>query len=121
MITLIDEHRAIHRVEPICRVLPIAPSTYHAHIARRADPSKGGSQVRRDGELHPHIRRGWAKNFGVHGVRKVWPQLGREAGRVQVIEIRVPSETVQAWEEMQPPSDPLRPEQHDPEEPRLQE
>ena len=41
MIAFIDEHRAVHGVEPICRVLPIAPSTYHAHAARRADPGQG--------------------------------------------------------------------------------
>ena len=40
MIAFIDEHRARHGVEPICRVLPIAPSTYHAHAARRADLGK---------------------------------------------------------------------------------
>ena len=32
----IDEHRETYGVEPICRVLPIAPSTYHAHAARQA-------------------------------------------------------------------------------------
>ena len=37
MIAFIDEHRAVYGVEPICRALPIAPSTYHAHAARRAD------------------------------------------------------------------------------------
>ena len=40
MIAFIDEHRAVHGVEPVCRVLPIASSTYHAHAARRADPGK---------------------------------------------------------------------------------
>ena len=40
MIAFVEEHRDIHGVEPICRVLPIAPSTYHAHAARRADPGK---------------------------------------------------------------------------------
>ena len=39
MIAFIDAHRAVHGVEPICKVLPIAPSTYHAYAARRADPS----------------------------------------------------------------------------------
>ena len=39
MIAFIDDHRDVHGVEPICKVLPIAPSTYHAHAARRADPS----------------------------------------------------------------------------------
>jgi hypothetical protein len=39
MIAFIDDHRAAYGVEPICKVLPIAPSTYHAHAARRADPA----------------------------------------------------------------------------------
>ena len=37
MISFIDDHRGTHGVEPICRVLPIAPSTYHDHVAKRAD------------------------------------------------------------------------------------
>jgi putative transposase len=40
MIAFIDDHREAHGVEPICKVLPIAPSTYHAHAAKRADPGK---------------------------------------------------------------------------------
>ena len=48
MIAFIDEHRARHGVEPICRVLPIAPSTYHAHAARRADPGKLPARAQRD-------------------------------------------------------------------------
>src|ERR1700720_2461002 len=40
MIAFIDDPRAAYGVEPICRVLPIAPSTYHAHAAKRADPAK---------------------------------------------------------------------------------
>jgi putative transposase len=78
MIAFIDEHRAVHGVEPICRVLPIAPSTYHAHVARRGDPTKAPPRVRRDAELRPHIRRVWEENFAIYGVRKVWRQLGRE-------------------------------------------
>ncbi len=78
MIAFIDEHRAVHGVEPICRVLPIAPSTYHAHMARRADPAKVPPRARRDAELSREIRRVFEDNFGVYGVRKVWRQLGRE-------------------------------------------
>ncbi|MDA9391535.1 hypothetical protein WN73_12935, partial [Bradyrhizobium sp. CCBAU 45394] len=37
MIAFIDDHRGAHGVEPICKVLPIAPSTYHAHVAKRRD------------------------------------------------------------------------------------
>jgi len=78
MIAFIDAHRAVHGVEPICRVLPIAPSTYHAHAARRADPSKAPARVQSDAELRGAIRRVWDANFQVYGVRKVWRQLRRE-------------------------------------------
>ena len=78
MIAFIDEHRARHGVEPICRVLPIAPSTYHAHVAKRADPEKLSARAQRDMVLQPEIARVFAENFGVYGVRKVWRQLNRE-------------------------------------------
>jgi putative transposase len=78
VIAFIDEHRARHGVEPICRVLPIAPSTYHAHAARRADPGKLPARARRDITLRTQIRRVYEENFRVYGVRKVWRQLLRE-------------------------------------------
>ena len=78
MIAFIDEHRAVHGVEPICRVLPIAPSTYHAHAARRADPGKLPARARRDITLRTEIRRVYEENFRVYGVRKVWRQLLRD-------------------------------------------
>jgi putative transposase len=82
MIAFIDEHRARHGVEPICRVLPIAPSTYHAHAARRADPSKLPARAQRDVTLRTEIRRVYEENFRVYGVRKVWRQLLREGTAV---------------------------------------
>jgi putative transposase len=78
MIAFIDEHRVLHGVEPICRVLPIAPSTYHAHAARRADPGKLPARARRDITLRTEIRRVYEENFRLYGVRKVWRQLLRE-------------------------------------------
>jgi transposase InsO family protein len=78
MIASVDDHREIYGVEPICRVLPIAPSTYRAHVARRADPAKASARLRRDLVLSAQIRRVHEANFGVYGVRKVWRQLGRE-------------------------------------------
>jgi transposase InsO family protein len=78
MIAFIDEHRAAYGVEPICRVLPIAPSTYHAHAARRADPKELPARARRDAALMIEIRRVYEANFCVYGVRKIWRQLGRE-------------------------------------------
>ena len=71
MIAFIDDHRALYGVEPICRVLPIAPSTYHAHAARRLDPSRLPARAKRDATLVAEIRCVHADNFGVYGVRKV--------------------------------------------------
>src|SRR4051812_20199016 len=82
MIAFIDEHRAVHGVEPICRVLPIAPSSYHAHAARCADPGKLPARAQRDITLRTEIRRVYEENFRVYGVRKVWRQLLREGTAV---------------------------------------
>jgi putative transposase len=78
MIAFIDDHRDAYGVEPICRVLPIAPSTYYTHAARRAEPDKLPARARRDGALMIEIRRVYEANFRVYGVRKVWRQLARE-------------------------------------------
>ena len=78
MIAFIDDHRHAYGVEPICRALPIAPSTYHAHLARLTDPSRVSARERRDAVLREHIRRVWEENFRAYGVRKVWRQLGRD-------------------------------------------
>jgi len=78
MITFIDDHRHVYGVEPICRVLPIAPSTYYTHVARRADPGLMPPRVERDRMLKDEIRRVWEENFQVYGADKVWKQLKRE-------------------------------------------
>jgi len=82
MIAFIDDHRHVYGVEPICRVLPIAPSTYYAHVARRRDPSRRSARSRRDEQLCREIDRVWRDNFSVYGVRKVWHQLLREGFKV---------------------------------------
>lgn len=74
----IDEHREEYGVEPICRVLPIAPSTYRAHAARIADPSKRSDREKRDAKLQLEIQRVWDENYQVYGVRKVWRQMNRK-------------------------------------------
>ena len=78
MIRFVDAYRDDHGVEPICRVLEIAPSTYHAHARRRSQPETASRRVRRDVELTQEIRRVFDENFQVYGVRKVWRQLRRE-------------------------------------------
>ncbi|RIV82257.1 MULTISPECIES: IS3 family transposase [Sphingomonadales] len=74
----IDEHREEYGVEPICRVLPIAPSTYHERVAQRRDPSRMSARAQRDQALKPEVLRVFSENFGVYGARKVWRQMKRE-------------------------------------------
>ncbi len=78
MIGFIDEHREAYGVEPICKVLPIAPSTYHERVAQRQDTSRLSERAKRDRDLKPEIARVFAENFAVYGVRKVWRQIMRE-------------------------------------------
>jgi len=78
MIAFIDDNRELHGVEPICSVLPIAPSTYRKHVAQRRDPLRLPARARRDLALKPEIARVFAENFAVYGVRKVWRQMRRE-------------------------------------------
>jgi putative transposase len=73
MIAYIDANRDRFGVEPICRVLPIAPSTYYAATRRPAS-----ARALRDAKLKGEIRRVHAEQFGVYGARKVWRQLHRE-------------------------------------------
>jgi len=82
MKTFIDEHRAVYGVEPICKVLPIAPSTYDLHAARQADPSRRSARTRLDERLREQIQQVWNDNFQVYGARKVWHQLRREGVNV---------------------------------------
>ena len=78
MMAFIDAHRGTHGVEPICRLLPIAPSTYYDHLAKRTDPARRSDRARQDEALRPEIRRVFEENWRVYGVRKIWRQLGRE-------------------------------------------
>lgn len=78
MIAFIDDHRGAYGVASICKVLPIAPSTYHAHVARRLDPSKCWARALQDEILRPEIERVFAENFEVYRARKVLRQIMRE-------------------------------------------
>jgi putative transposase len=78
MTSFIDEHRTAYGVESICRVLPIAPSTYFEHKARQVNPDRLPPRARRDAELRTEIQRVWDENFRVYGPRKVWRQFKRE-------------------------------------------
>ena len=78
MISFIDDHREAFGVEPICRVLPIALSTYYAHVAVAHDPDLASDRAKQDAALRVEVQRVWEDNFQVYGVRKVWHQMRRE-------------------------------------------
>ena len=82
MYAFVDAHRAAYGVEPICRVLQIAPSGYYAHHARRSDPARRSARTKRDEALRGEVGRVWRDHHEVYGVRKVWQQLHREGERV---------------------------------------
>ena len=78
MNAFIDDHRVVYGVEPICKVLPIAPSTYYLHAARQANPELRSARAKQDEVLSQQIRRIWEESFQNYGARKVWIQLKRE-------------------------------------------
>src|SRR5947199_9654324 len=80
-VAFIDQHRTTYGVEPISRVLPIAPSTYFRHKTHQADPTRRSARAQRDDELCAIIRRIWTEHFQWHGPRKVWRQIGLENRR----------------------------------------
>jgi len=82
MIAFIDDHRAAYGVEPICKVLPIAPSTYYDHAAKRANPETRSDRAKRDTALQADIQRVFGENFEVYGARKIWRQLRREGREI---------------------------------------
>jgi transposase InsO family protein len=82
MVGFIDDHREKFGVEPICAVLPVAPSLYYELKARARDPQRRPARARRDEALCEHVRRVWRENRKVYGVRKVWKQLQREGQAV---------------------------------------
>ena len=79
MVDFIDQHRDEHGVEPICRELPIAPSTYRRCRALERQPEKHSERARRDDQPGHDIRRVWEESDRNYGARKVWKQPGRES------------------------------------------
>ncbi len=87
-VTFIDHHRPTYGVEPICRVLPIAPSTYFRHKAEQRDPRRRSARTLGDDVLRAIIRRIWDEHHQVYGPRKVWKQMGREGVRAARCRVR---------------------------------
>ena len=82
MIGFIDDHRTAYGVEPICKVLPIAPSSYYDHATKRANPETRSDRAKRDTALQADIQRVFTENFEVYGARKIWRQMRREGRTV---------------------------------------
>ena len=84
MIAFIDDHREAHGVEPICKVLPIAPSTYYDHVARRRDPARLSARAKRDMALKVEVRR--VDRVPAGGVR-AWRPTRYPAGRAGTLRL----------------------------------
>lgn len=78
MVAFIDAHRATYGVEPICAMLPIAPSTYYEQQARQRDPARLPARAQRDAMLLPQITRVWQATRRRYGADKVWKELHRQ-------------------------------------------
>jgi putative transposase len=84
MVDYIDAHRDKFGVEPICRVLQVAPSTYYAARQRRVNPS---ARARRDAVMMQVLMVLWVTNRKVYGAHKLWRaavRAGHHIGRDQV-------------------------------------
>ena len=76
--SFIEEHKDVYGVEPMCRVLPIAPSTFHEHARRRRDPRHRPARAIRDEALRVEVRRAYDESTQRYGANKVWRQLRNE-------------------------------------------
>ena len=79
MVAFIDKHRHVYGVEPICAVLPIAPSTYYRCKDLERSPDKRSHRVKRYESLEPEVLRVWEENRSVYGAHKLWKELNRES------------------------------------------
>jgi len=78
MIAFIDAHKDQHGIEPMCKQLPVAVSTYYGHKERESDPDRESNRSIRDRLLTTEVQRVWDENLQAYGVRKIWRQLKRE-------------------------------------------
>ncbi len=81
-VLFVDQHKEQYGVEPICRQIQIAPSSYYEHKARERDPGRLSDRIKRDKALECDIQRVWKNNFKVYGANKIWRQMLREGIRV---------------------------------------
>ena len=82
MMAFIDSHRAVAGVEPICRVLQIAPSTYYDRKAKERDPSKRSARALSDEVAKALIKQSYKDSGKLYGARKVWHDLMRKGSQL---------------------------------------
>lgn len=84
IVGFVDEHREQFGVEPICRALQVAPSTYYAAKRREVAPS---ARAVRDAAMMQVLMVLWVANRKVYGAHKLWKaarRAGHDIGRDQV-------------------------------------
>ena len=81
MTAFIEDHRGEFGVEPMCRMLQIAPSTYYERRAIARDPDRASARAKSDADLCIKINAAWEENRKLYGARKIWHVLlRRQAG-----------------------------------------
>ena len=86
----IDDHREPLGVEAICKVLPIAPSTYYQHKSIERDPEKASARAKRDTFLMTRINIYWERSRKRYGAVKIWHDLldeGTAVARCTVVRL----------------------------------
>jgi len=78
MIAFIEESREVLGVEPICKVLQFAPSTYYDRRAIARDPELASCRAKSDAALSLKIDAAWEDNRKLYGARKIWHVLRRD-------------------------------------------
>ena len=78
MVDFIHNNKELYGVEAICRILPIAPSTYYRTLDLCENPEHRAKRDLHDLHHAEEIKRIWKESSGRYGVRKVWQKLKRE-------------------------------------------
>jgi transposase InsO family protein len=78
MTAFIEEHREMYGVEPICRTLQFAPSTYYDRRAIMRHPDQASARAKSDAALSVKIDAAWDANRKLYGARKIWHVLRRQ-------------------------------------------
>jgi len=109
MVAFIDEYRGLYGVEPICAVLPIAPSTYYRFKNLERNPEKQSDRVKRYESLAPEVQRVWDENRGVYGARpdsilimsyaKLFSDIEQLEKIFAFLDLDIEDETMAFWDE----------------------